>query len=76
MPTLTLKVPTAMQRELKKTAKKRGMKVSVLARAALEAELHLDRPGSLVGRGKGLLVIPPDYDPEAPVVGAKEWAQS
>jgi hypothetical protein len=76
MPTLTLKVPAAMQRELKKTAKKRGVKVSAFARAALEAELHLERPGSLVGRGKGLLVIPPDYDPAAPVFAAKAWAQS
>ncbi|HXB03203.1 MAG TPA: hypothetical protein VNV15_10345 [Opitutaceae bacterium] len=75
MPTLTLKVPAAMQRELKKTAKKRGVKVSAFARAALEAELHLERPGSLVGRGRGLLVIPQDYDPEAPVFATKEWAK-
>ncbi len=70
---LTIKVPLTLKRELKKAAKSRGVKPSVVARAFLVEGIARHKPGGLLGAGRALIVTD-RIDPSAPAFRSDEWA--
>ena len=70
---LTIKVPLALKRELRRAAKARGVKPSAAARVFLEEGIARHKAGSLLGAGRGLASAD-DLDPDAPAFMPGDWA--
>lgn len=62
MPSLTVKLPGTLDRKLRATARKRGEKISTLARRALEKEVAAPAPdfAELAAKYKGMFKGPRD----------------
>jgi hypothetical protein len=69
----TIKVPIALKRDLAKVAKLRGTSPSATARAFLEEGIAREKPGALLGAGKGTVRFAPDFDPSEPVIPLEDW---
>ena len=62
MPSLTVKLPTTLDRKLRAAARKRGEKISAVARRALEKEVAAPAPdfAELAAKYKGMFKGPRD----------------
>jgi hypothetical protein len=69
----TIKVPVSLKRDLAKVAKLRGSSPSAIARAFLEEGIAREKPGALLGAGKGTVRFAPDFDPSDPAIPLEDW---
>ncbi len=75
MPTLSIHLPSALDKKLRKTAKRLKQKPAQFARRAIEHELAQTSPAVTMGFMKGTATIAADYDPTAPVIPLEDWGQ-
>jgi len=71
----TIKIPISLKRDILRLAKARNASPSATARAFLEEGVAREKPGALLGAGKGTAHFAADYDPSEPAFPLGDWGE-